>query len=230
MKRILAFDTSGPSLSVALLADTKLIFECTQQTGLTHSDRLMPMIDMALQTGGYTAADADCFAVTVGPGSFTGVRIGVATAKALAHATGKPCIGINALEAMAHTAGLFDGLVCAMQDARAGQVYCAAFRNGKRVMDDVAEKLDILLPQLAKMGKCCFTGDGASAHRDTIEAAMGEKGVFAPADRMMIHAGSVALLASERPGRAVSYRELLPYYLRAPQAERERLAREENHD
>lgn len=229
MKRILAFDTSGPSLSVALLADTKLIFECTQQTGLTHSDRLMPMIDAALQTGGCTAADIDCFAVTVGPGSFTGVRIGVATAKALAHATGKPCIGINALEAMAHTAGLFDGMVCAMQDARAGQVYCAAFCAGQRVMGDVAEKLDILLPQLANEESCCFVGDGAAAHREIIEAVMGEKAVFAPADRMMIHAGSVALLAAQRPELAVSFRELLPYYLRAPQAERERLAREENH-
>lgn len=226
MNTILAFDTTGPSLSVALMRDGRTVYECTQLNGLTHSDSLMPLVEEALQSFKLTPGDVDCFAVAVGPGSFTGVRIGVTTAKSLAHATGKPCIGINALEAIAAGASLFGGIVCSLQDARAGQVYCAAFSRGMRVLPDAALKLDAFLEQVITMGTCCFLGDGAVAHRESILAVMGGRAVFAPESAMALRASSVARLALEKADQAVGWEELLPYYLRAPQAERERLAKE----
>ncbi len=226
MSTVLAMDTSGPSLSVALVRDGKAVFERTQQNGRTHSASLMPLVDEALQTGGIRMAQVDLLAAVHGPGSFTGVRIGVATAKGLAHAAGKPCLGVNALEALSRNAGLFCGAVCALQDARAGQVYCAAYRDGERVLKDAAKKLSEFLEEARRLGRCCFVGDGAAAHRSGIAEAMGELAVFAPESDMMIRASHVALLALEKAHLAGTWRELLPYYLRAPQAERERAARE----
>lgn len=226
MKNILAMDTSGPSLSVALVKAGKLVYECTQQNGMTHSDSLMVLVDEAMQAGKMAVADVDCFAVVTGPGSFTGVRIGVTTAKSFAHATNKPCIGINALEAIAYGARQFSGLVCPMQDARAGQVYCAAFQEEKRVLPDDALKLDVFLEQVKPYGRCCFIGDGAVVHRDDIVAAMGDNAVFSSMSAMVLRAANVAELAMIHQDQATKWQELAPYYLRAPQAERERLAKE----
>lgn len=226
MNTILALDTSGPSLSVALLSDGKLLYECTQQNGLTHSDSLMPLVEAALASARLDIARVDCIAPVVGPGSFTGVRIGVSTAKGLANALRIPCIGVNALEALAAGVWPFAGLVCPMQDARAGQVYAAAFRDGERVMQDEACKLADFLRRIQDEGRCCFVGDGAVAHRAEIAEAVGEDAVFAPPQRMSIHAGTVAWLALRAQGEAVDGSRLAPYYLRAPQAERERLAKE----
>lgn len=229
MKHILAMDTSGPSLSVALMRENKLVFECTQQNGHTHSDSLMPLVDMALKIGGITVREVGCIAVVTGPGSFTGVRIGVTTAKSLAHAAGIPCMGINALEAIAAGAMAFPGLVCPMQDARAGQVYSAGYRQGVQVMPDAAVKLVDLLPNLEQEASVCFMGDGAVAHRQAIVEAMGERALFLPPDKMALHAGAVASLALQRPEKTMGWETLAPYYLRAPQAERERLAKEAAH-
>lgn len=223
---ILAMDTSGPSLSVALTAQGKLLYECIQQNGLTHSDSLMPLVDRALTAGGLTPAQVDCYAVVTGPGSFTGVRIGVTTAKSLAHATGKPVAGVSALEVMAAGVPFFEGAVCPMQDARAGQVYCAAYRGDDPVLPDSALKLGDLLERLRPLGRCCFVGDGAVAHRAAIAQAMGEAASFAPSNLMIPRASTLALLVDAQPGRIHSWETLAPYYLRAPQAERERLARE----
>lgn len=227
MKRILAMDTSGPSLSVALLDADTVVYESIKQNGRTHSESLMVQVDAALKAGGIAPADVDCFAAIHGPGSFTGVRIGVATAKALSHATGKPCVGINALEALAHGVGLYDGVVCAMQDARAGQVYAAAFRGGVRVLEDCAVPLVDLLHTIAPMGPCCFVGDGAVRHADAIVELFGEGAQIAPLNLMAARASHVALLARIHAEERTDWKSLLPYYLRAPQAERERMAREE---
>lgn len=223
---ILAMDTTGPSLSVAIAREGKIVYECFQSTGRTHSERLLPMIDAALQAEGMEAAQLDALAVTVGPGSFTGVRIGAETAKALCHALEKPCVPVNALEAIARGAGAFPGVVCPLQDARAGQVYCAAYRGGERILPDGAMKLGEFLASLPEEAECLFIGDGAEANREKIAQAMGRRAVFAQASEMNLRAANAALLASERIETAVSWRELLPYYLRKPQAEREREARE----
>lgn len=219
-------DTTGPSLSVAIAREGKIVYECFQSTGRTHSERLLPMIDAALQAEGMEAAQLDALAVTVGPGSFTGVRIGAETAKALCHALEKPCVPVNALEAIARGAGAFPGVVCPLQDARAGQVYCAAYRGGERILPDGAMKLGEFLASLPEEAECLFIGDGAEANREKIAQAMGRRAVFAQASEMNLRAANAALLASERIETAVSWRELLPYYLRKPQAEREREARE----
>lgn len=226
MTTILAFDTSGPSLSVALMMGDKLVYECTQQNGLTHSDSLMPLVDAALGAGKLTAAMVDYYAVVVGPGSFTGVRIGVTTAKALVHATGRPVIAVNALEAIAEAGALDGHVVCPLQDARAGQVYCAAFRQGERLLPDAAMKLQEFLESLAPYGPCRFAGDGAAAHREAIVERMGEQALFVPANDMALRASNAARIALRRLDTATGWQALLPYYLRAPQAERERMARE----
>jgi len=224
MTTILAMDTVGPSLSVALTRDGRLVYQCTQQTGRTHSERLMPLVDAALGAASLSPKQVDLFAVTRGPGSFTGVRIGVATAKALAHATDRPCVGVNALEALARAASLFPGIVCPLQDARAGQVYCAAFRGKERILPDAALPLSDFLALLPAGVPCCFVGDGAAAHATALPA-----GVLVPPEHMALDAVQVAAIALERIGEAGDWRALLPFYLRAPQAERERAAREAAH-
>ena len=133
---ILAIDTSGPTCGVAILSDGVIRFSQTVLNKRTHSVNLMPMVDAGFSYTGLTLADMDRLACVVGPGSFTGVRLGVSTVKGLAHGIGKPCVAVNALEAMALGAGQFDGTVCPMQDARAGQVYAALFRDGKRMAPD----------------------------------------------------------------------------------------------
>jgi tRNA threonylcarbamoyladenosine biosynthesis protein TsaB len=222
--KILAVDTSGQSLSVALLIGDQVVHECTQSNGLTHSESLMPLIDAAMRAGGVTPADMDRFAVVTGPGSFTGVRIGVAAIKAMAQVTDKPCVGVNALQALAHGVYSFSGAVCALRDARAGQVYCAAFLDGQYVLKDAAISIDAFLVSVAPLGTCCFVGDGADVHQERITQKMGPSAVFPPRSHALLRASNVALLALHM--EPVDCYQLAPYYLRAPQAERERLARE----
>lgn len=128
---ILAVDTSGPVAGIAILKDGCVTFEETVVNKLTHSANLMPMIDAALSRTGMTLKDMHRLAVVVGPGSFTGVRIGVSTVKGLSHGSGIPCVAVDALQAMAAGVPYFDGIVCPIQDARAGQVYGAAFTAGE---------------------------------------------------------------------------------------------------
>ena len=129
--KLLAVDTSGPVCGVAILTEDGIRHECAVMNHKTHSVNLLPMIDNAFQSTGLTIQDMDRLAVVVGPGSFTGVRLGVSTVKGLAHGAGKPCVAVNALEAMAAGIRGFSGVVCPIQDARAGQVYGAAFSAGE---------------------------------------------------------------------------------------------------
>ncbi|MBE0601768.1 MAG: tRNA (adenosine(37)-N6)-threonylcarbamoyltransferase complex dimerization subunit type 1 TsaB [Firmicutes bacterium] len=224
---ILAVDTSGPVCGVAIKRDEQIVYEAAAVNKRTHSASLLPMISEALNRCGLTAADVDLFAVVTGPGSFTGVRIGVSTVKGMAHGAGKPCAGVNALQALA--AGVSQGelLLCPIQDARAGQVYGAAFLPGMppiRVVDDRAAKLDLYLDAVLKAAedgrKLCFVGDGVPVYRAAIQAALGERAVFLPAHQSALRPASVAMLAGF--SQPVDYLTLQPYYLRAPQAERAR--------
>ena len=144
--KLLAIDTSGPVCGVAILVNGAIAYEAATVNKMTHSVNLLPMIDEACQATGLTIAQLDRIACVTGPGSFTGVRIGVSTVKGLAHAHNTPCVAVDALEAMAAGAGAFDGVICPIQDARAGQVYGAAFRAGmsrpERLMDDIPLKLE----------------------------------------------------------------------------------------
>ena len=224
--KLLAVDTSGPVCGVAILTEQGIRYECAVQNKLTHSVNLLPMIDAAFEATSLTIADMDRVAVVVGPGSFTGVRIGVSTVKGLAHGADKPCVAVNALEAMAAGVGAFDGVICPIQDARAGQVYGAAFRAGdrrpQRLMDDIPLRLEDYLAAVGPLGeRFLFLGDGMPVHRERIAALMGDRAVFAAPHQAYLRPASAAYLASLTE-ETVDYLALMPLYLRAPSAERNR--------
>ena len=228
---LLAVDTSGPVAGVAVLRDGAIAYEAAAVNHLTHSANLMPMIEEALSRAGLDIADIDLYAAVTGPGSFTGVRIGVSAVKGMAHGAGKPCVGVDALEALAASLCLSDALLCPLQDARAGQVYAAAFLPGlppRRVLPNMAEKLDVFLDQAlaaAEGRPLCFMGDGVAPHQQAIRDRLGERAVFTPAHLRYLRPASVAMLAALHADDAVDYLTLMPVYLRAPQAERERARR-----
>ena len=230
---LLAFETSAKAGSVALLQDGKLLGESYQNTGLTHSQTLMVMAQQLLEGCGHTPQDVQAVAVAAGPGSFTGVRIGVAAAKGFAWGGEIPCYGVSTLEAMALQLGLWQGYILPVMDARREQVYNALFRvqEGKlqRLCEDRAIALADLAEEIKNFSEPVFlVGDGSvlcyNTLKDTVPAL-----VMPPEHRMHQRATSVALAAFEKiaagePGDAAA---LEPNYLRLSQAERERLAREQ---
>ncbi len=229
---VLAVDTSGPVCGVAIADGERVLYEAAAVNRFTHSVNLMPMVDQALAHTGLALSDIGLLAAVTGPGSFTGVRIGVSTVKGLAHGAGLPCVGVDALEALALGAGDAGALLCPLQDARAGQVYGAAFLPGlppARQMEDVALPLPEYLARalaLAGAGQAlCFVGDGAAVCREAIRAALPGRAVFPPAHLAYLRPAAVALLAFCRQAEAGDYLALSPRYLRAPQAERARAAR-----
>lgn len=230
---ILAFETSAKAASVALLDKGILLGENYQNTGLTHSQTLLSMAETLLDSCGKTVADITAVAVAAGPGSFTGVRIGVAAAKGLAWGAELPCYGVSTLEAMAQGLGVYDGYVVPTMDARRNQTYTAIFRadSGKltRILDDSAISFAELGEKLKNCEKPIFlVGDGAVLCYNTLlETVPGL--ILPPEHRMHQRASSVALVAQRLidAGESGDAAALTPNYLRLSQAERERLAREE---
>ena len=230
--KILAFETSAKAASVALLEKGKLLGESYQNTGLTHSQTLMVMAEDLLKTCNLTARDVEAVAVAAGPGSFTGVRIGVAAAKGFAWGAELPCYGVSTLEAMARNLGVYQGYVVPAMDARRSQVYTAIFHAEKgalsRVEADMAISLEELKEKIKNLAEPVFlVGDGALLCYNTLlEEVPGL--VLPPEHRMHQRAAGVALVAQVMidagdPGNGA---ELTPNYLRLSQAERERAARE----
>lgn len=225
--RILAMDSSAVCASCALLEDGKLIGEQYLNVGLTHSQTMMPLVEHLLAAAHVTPAEVDGFAVNSGPGSFTGIRIGVAAVKGMAFGQEKPCVGISTLESMAYLFEGFDGVVCGAMDARCQQVYQALFevRNGQviRLCEDRALTIAELTDELKSLGKpVLLTGDGAHV----CEPAFAEKGIafrLAPPHLRYQRAYGVARAAEQAfaQGRGVDAAALLPTYLRLPQAQRE---------
>ena len=231
---ILAFETTAKAGSVALLEDGKLLGESYQNTGLTHSQTLMVMAEDLLKTAGKSMDDVTAVAVAAGPGSFTGVRIGVAAAKGLAWGGELPCCGVSTLEAMAETLGVYQGYVCACMDARRNQVYNALFRAEKgslaRVTDDRAIALAELKEELERLdGPIFLVGDGAALTYRTLAAEVTAL-VLPPEHRQHQRASGVALVAAKKiaAGESGDGNALTPNYLRLSQAERERIEREKN--
>ena len=229
---ILAFETSAKAASVALLDDKKLLGESYQNTGLTHSQTLMVMAEDLLKSCGKTVSDITHLAVAEGPGSFTGVRIGVAAAKGFAWGGELPCYGVSTLEAMAAQLGAWQGYVCSVMDARRSQVYHALFHVecGKctRIRDDRAVSLQDLGAELQNLTEPVFlVGDGSNLCYNTLSESV--PSLVLPAEhRMHQRAAGVALVAREKilRGEAGNAGELTPNYLRLSQAERERLEKE----
>ena len=223
----LAFESSAKAASVALLRDGSLISQYSQCSGLTHSRTLLPMAEDLLKNAELKLSDIDLFAVAHGPGSFTGIRIGVSTVKGLAWACDKPCVGVSTLESMAWHGLAAGGLVCPVMDARRSQVYNALFRieDGRpaRVTEDRPIALEELASELEKLGESAFlVGDGAEMSAAFLQGR-GLACRLAPENLRMQSAWGVAMAAmGKTPGTAD---ELLPVYLRLSQAERERQER-----
>ena len=218
--RLLVIDTSGPVCGIAVMEDEKVLCEYTAQNRNTHSANLMPMAEAALQAAGKTIGEMDVVAAVTGPGSFTGVRIGVATAKGLAHGAGIPCIPVDALEALSLSAGGFNGVICPIQDARAGQVYGAAFRNGERLTADEPLKLEVFIEKILPFGeRFLFLGDGEPVHREKIREILGDKALFAPAHLNYLRPSAAGVLAMKSETRT-DYLNLQATYLRPPNAQK----------
>ena len=219
---LLTLDASSSTASVCVTRDDALLYESYLHNGRMHAAVLLPMVEDALRCAGLGLEDVDGFACVVGPGSFTGVRIGVATVMGLAG--DKPCAPVDALEALAAQGADFPGLVCPILYARAGQVYAAVFEGGARRTDDAPVKLEALLDDLRGRGKpCLFLGDGATANLARL--AQEPFARVAPEPLRGLRASFAARLAAARPETYVSADALRPLYLRAPQAERARNAR-----
>ena len=230
--KILALESSAVAASVALCEDETLIAQAFQNTGLTHSQTLLPLAEDLLKNCGLTMADVDLIAVAEGPGSFTGLRIGVAAAKGLAWGGELPCAGCSTLESMAWNLAGFEGEVCVAMDARRKQVYNARFRvDGEqphRLTPDRAISLEDLIAELQGTETTqIIVGDGAKLCYDALTAA-GIPAKLAPPNLRMQSAWGVARLALEkaRKGQTITANELAPVYHRLSQAERERLERE----
>ena len=226
---ILAFETSAKAASVALMDDKKLLGESYQNTGLTHSQTLMVMAEDLLKQCGKTVADVTAVAVAEGPGSFTGVRIGVAAAKGFAWGGELPCYGVSTLEAMAEHLGIYQGYVCPCMDARRSQVYNALFyvNQGKltRIREDRAIALSELGEELKPLSEPVFlVGDGSILTYHTLSQEIPNL-VLPPEHRMHQRATGVALLAAKKiaVGDPGDGNALTPNYLRLSQAERERM-------
>ena len=223
----LAFESSARPASVALMEDDVLVSQYTQCSALTHSRTLLPMAEDLLKNAEISIKDIDRLAVAQGPGSFTGIRIGISTVKGLAWALDKPCVGVSTLEAMAWNGCAQNDPVCCVMDARRSQVYNALFeiRNGApvRLCEDRAISLEDLSEHLRQLGRPVFLiGDGTAL----TEAHLQKQGLpcrAAPENLRWQNAYGVAMAAREKPSIHVD--QLLPFYLSLSQAERERQAR-----
>ena len=231
---ILAIDSTAVSGSVAICQDEKLLCEFTLNIGNTHSDTLLPMVESAMKMCNMTASDIDLFACDEGPGSFTGVRIGVATIKGLAFNSKKPCIGVSTLEALAYNLSGFEGIACPVMNARRGQVYNALFEvnNGevRRLCDDRAIAIDGLENELLKFDAPVYlAGDGYDI---SLEGFRSLKCKITPEPLRYQSGYSVAMCALKKysDGVRTTDSELTATYLRLPQAERERLEKENSNN
>ena len=230
--KIIALESSAVTASVAVTENEKLLAQSFQNSGLTHSATLMPMAADLLKNAGLTLEEMDVVAVAAGPGSFTGVRIGVAAAKGLAWPGDKPCAPCSTLESMAWQCAHLEGEICAAMDARRDQVYCARFLAGngelERLTEDRALGLDALAEEVRASGRTqILVGDGAHLVQETLEA-QGLSNLLMPPHLLYQTAWGVARAALRlaREGKLVSAAAMAPSYHRLSQAERERLSAE----
>ena len=221
--RVLAIDTSSNVATVAVMEDELLLGEYILNHKKTHSQKIMTMIEQILSELELTVRDIDIFAAAIGPGSFTGLRIGVATVKALAHATGKPVVSVGTLEALAYNVPIMD--------ARRDNVFTASYiwdEGFKEIGEPEAISIDECLESCGEFLDTIFVGDGVKVHREYIKEKLGDKAIFPPANALNSRASSVAALALDKAkrGETQSYLEMKPYYIRKSQAERELEERE----
>lgn len=224
---ILGIDASAISAGCALLDNGKIIAEEFLNTSHTHSETLLPMISSMLKSAGAALRDVEKIAVSAGPGSFTGLRIGISTAKGLADAAHLPCVSVSTLEAIAYNFVGVDGVICACMDARRKQVYNGLFKSENGVITRICEDRAISLAELSEelsrfSDKVILAGDGAELAHSFTE----EKYSLAPPLLRYQRGSGVCFAALNSPEIAPA--ALMPKYLRLPQAERERLEKADN--
>ena len=235
--RILGLDTSISVASVALTEDGRIVaedFSPRQGTAegsaarSNHAEIILPLIDSVLQRAGIGLSDVTGIAVSIGPGSFTGVRIGLSTVKGLAYGTGVPAIGISTLQAIAARVSGFEGMVCPILDARKGEVYGAVFRKHRSQLERLTE--DALMPflsfleelrNLGEPGRCLFIGEGVIVFRPLLQTVPDLQPHFADEAAMPSVAAAIAVLSERQfiDHRTVRLEDLTPVYLRRPQCE-----------
>jgi len=223
--RVLAIDTSTMFGGVAIMDDfSGLIVEIRLNVKSTYSERLMTTVEYALKKSGCKLSDIDSFAVATGPGSFTGLRIGLSTVKGFAYTTGKPIVSVPTLEALACHFPFCRYPVCTMLDARKKEVYAALFKwEGEgfiRLIDEGSIRIDRFLERFS-VEKAVFTGDGAVLYKDKIVKTMGERAIFAPPDKMVPSPAHVASIGIKKAikGEFSEPINLVPFYIRRSEAE-----------
>lgn len=231
--KILGLDSSGIVASVAVVEDDVLLGEYTVNYKKTHSQTLLPMLDEVARMIELDMDSVDAIAVASGPGSFTGLRIGSATAKGLGLALGKPLIGIPTVEGLAYNMYDAQGLICPIMDARRSQVYTGIYRFRNHVMETVQDQCAVgigeILDRLNDLREpVIFAGDGVPVFADVIREELEVPYSFAPAHVNKQRASAVAALGLQyyRDAKYQTAEKYRPHYLRKSQAERERLARE----
>lgn len=229
--KILAIDTSGPNCSIAVTEDNKVIADFTINNGTTHSQNLVPMIEQVQKFTNIELSDIDAFACSIGPGSFTGLRIGIATVKGFAMSLNKPTLSVPTLLALAYNVQNFDGIICSIIDAKNDNVYAGIYRKDQNTLiqigDYISDNIDVLINYLQDFDdNIIFVGDGVNTYQKLLLAKLNSdfRNVsFAPTLLNCQYALSVANAANDMASRNIfsDYNSLSPLYLKKSQAERE---------
>jgi tRNA threonylcarbamoyladenosine biosynthesis protein TsaB len=221
--KILAVDTATKSCSVAILNAGSISAELLTQNDETHSKHLMGLIHNVLEMAGFSAGELDGMAVTIGPGSFTGLRIGVSTVKGMAHALDTPVVGISSLDALAWQCGDRSLLIGAILDARKGEVYSATYRLRDETLTQIGrQKASTPVAAVERIKEpCVFIGSGAELYRGDIIKILGDRAYFAPEGQHVIRASAIGFLSMQRfqTHDTSAVASLVPQYIRKSDAE-----------
>ncbi len=218
---ILTIDTSCSQMGVSLNQEDTILAEETINNKKTHSVKLMPAVDNVFTASNKVLEEVDLFAVVNGPGSFTGLRIGVSTAKAFAYTLDKPVVGVNTLDYLARCAANYNGLICPIIDARNNFVFFSLYRGKERVHEYKVEKIDWLLTLLHEFDEeVMFTGDGVFVHREILKLGLGEKYKENAHPLLLGKPSFIAELAREKYESGQIDSDIKVFYMRKSQAER----------
>ncbi len=221
--KVLAVDTVSRSCSVSIVEEQSVVSEVSLSIKQTHARHLMGMIETALRISGISPQAVDGYAVSTGPGSFTGMRIGISTVKGLAHASGKPAVGISSLDALSHAVCHTDRLICAMLDARRGEVYYACYKcqdnQVRKLIPEQAASPDRVVQHIHE--PCILVGDGADAYCSIFEEKLGSFAHFSDSAQNFVRASIVGKLGFEKLKNTgwKTEADLTPCYLRKCDAE-----------
>ena len=217
---ILGIDSTSDAATAALVCDGVLLCEYTQNQKKTHSVKMLPMVEEMLRDLDIELSQIDVFACGIGPGSFTGVRIGAATVRSFCDALKKPAVAVNSLEALYNNVNSFDGIVISLVFAREDECYTAAFENGEEILAPAVMSVEDII-SYASGKRCLFVGDGAIKNHDALAKVLGAS--FAQGRHNIISAGAIAEIGYKKTllGKTGDSNIIAPLYLRKSQAERE---------